>query len=193
MGGELDAELALETAAVQLPAPFDEWMGTAGFDNGLDLETRHIVLADDRHLGKLILQEIQPTLIFVDLFDPRRSRKVPVHFSCYQMRRIALRTRANNHLAHEGHHRVGGEMTGSQIGLVRGQKLQKSAFRHFVEIETFAGQPFFDTRFRRCAADVQSRLATTVMVKEISPENLPLLNRVAEIDAYMRPWLSLEL
>jgi hypothetical protein len=47
-------------------------VAAARFDDGFDLEARHVVLADDRHLGKLILQEIQPTLVFVDLLDARR-------------------------------------------------------------------------------------------------------------------------
>jgi hypothetical protein len=63
---------SLKAAAVQLPAPFDKRVAAARFDDGFDLEARHVVLADDRHLGKLILQEIQPTLVFVDLFDARR-------------------------------------------------------------------------------------------------------------------------
>jgi hypothetical protein len=46
---------SLKAAAVQLPAPFDKRVAAARFDDGFDLEARHVVLADDRHLGKLVL------------------------------------------------------------------------------------------------------------------------------------------
>ena len=49
--------LLLKAPAAQLPPPFNERVGAASFDDGLNLEARHIVLADDRYIGKFVLQE----------------------------------------------------------------------------------------------------------------------------------------